>query len=78
MTASTSTSLKSALENSLAQRVVPGDVSKPRQLSSFDGSQKGLLWNNKFCCYVPDVLVGLVLRIGDAEQASETFKFKCM
>ncbi|KAH3871918.1 hypothetical protein DPMN_035133 [Dreissena polymorpha] len=56
----------------------PGDMSKPSQLSSFDGRQKGLLWANKCCSHVPDDLVGLLLRVGDVKQLSETFVFKCL
>ncbi|KAH3694505.1 hypothetical protein DPMN_081945 [Dreissena polymorpha] len=46
---------------------------KQNQLSS-----KGLLKASKCCSHVTDVLVGLVLCIGDAEQSSETFMFKCL
>ena len=34
--------------------VLPGDLSKPSQLSSIDGRHKGLLWANKCCCHVLD------------------------
>ncbi|KAH3843905.1 hypothetical protein DPMN_117439 [Dreissena polymorpha] len=54
---------------------VPADVSKQSQLSSFYGRQLGLMWNNKWCSHVPDVLVG---RLGDSEQSSMTFMFKCL
>ncbi|KAH3866223.1 hypothetical protein DPMN_029282 [Dreissena polymorpha] len=37
--ASRATSLSRALKRSPAQKVVPSDVSKPSQLSSFDGRQ---------------------------------------
>ncbi|KAH3840878.1 hypothetical protein DPMN_114336 [Dreissena polymorpha] len=40
------------------------------QALSIDGRQEGFLWAN-LCCHVPDVLVGLVLHVGDAEQSSE-------
>ncbi|KAH3730308.1 hypothetical protein DPMN_056291 [Dreissena polymorpha] len=36
------------------------------------------LWTNKCCSHVPDVLGGLVLRIGDAEQSPNTLMFKCL
>ncbi|KAH3741882.1 hypothetical protein DPMN_048612 [Dreissena polymorpha] len=49
MMASTATSRFRAKEHSLSQRFVPGDVSEPSQLSSFDGHQEGLLWANKWC-----------------------------
>ncbi|KAH3754479.1 hypothetical protein DPMN_189154 [Dreissena polymorpha] len=47
LTATTSTSLKRVLENSLAQKVLPRGVSKPNKLSSFDGRKNELLWSNK-------------------------------
>ncbi|KAH3695529.1 hypothetical protein DPMN_082990 [Dreissena polymorpha] len=64
------------MEHNLSRRVVPIGVSKPRQLLSFDYCQEGLLSTNKCCCHVPDVLVGIVFLVGDAEQPSETLVFK--
>ncbi|KAH3855784.1 hypothetical protein DPMN_098353 [Dreissena polymorpha] len=61
-----------ALEYSIAKRVMPDDLSKPSQLSSFDGRKQGIVWTNKCCSHVADVLVGLLLHIGDVEQSSET------
>ncbi|KAH3831798.1 hypothetical protein DPMN_105068 [Dreissena polymorpha] len=61
---------------SLAQIVVPGDVSKPSLLPSFDGRLKGFLWANTCCCQVMKVLVGLVFHVYDAEKSSETHVLK--
>ncbi|KAH3863014.1 hypothetical protein DPMN_025990 [Dreissena polymorpha] len=56
------------MEDSLAQRVVPGDMFKQSKLSSSDSRQMGILWTNKCCIHVPDVFVGRV----------ETLIFKCL
>ncbi|KAH3702809.1 hypothetical protein DPMN_077835 [Dreissena polymorpha] len=60
---------KRSVDNSLTERVVPGEVSKPSQLSLLDGRQKKLFVANKCCCHV---LVGRVLYERDAEQSTET------
>ncbi|KAH3801019.1 hypothetical protein DPMN_154663 [Dreissena polymorpha] len=57
------------------KRVMPGDVSKPRQLSSFD-RQEWLLWRKKCCYHVPDILVCLVIPVVDEDQSPESLKFK--
>ncbi len=64
--------------SSLAQRVVPCDVYKPNQLSSFNGRQEGFLLANTCCCIVPDVHVDVMVCLEDAEQSSQTLVFKCL
>ncbi|KAH3843247.1 hypothetical protein DPMN_116758 [Dreissena polymorpha] len=53
-------------------------VTKPSQLSSFNGRKLRLLGTNKCCSPLSDVLVCLVLRVGNAEQSSDTFMFECL
>ncbi|KAH3786624.1 hypothetical protein DPMN_164731 [Dreissena polymorpha] len=67
--------LHSAKENNFAQNVVSVDVSK----SAFVvlRSQGGALKDQQVLLSCPDVLVGLVLCVRDAEQCSEAFMFKC-
>ncbi|KAH3710380.1 hypothetical protein DPMN_069858 [Dreissena polymorpha] len=47
------------------------------KLSSLDGHQEGFMWSKKFC-HVSNVLVYIVLHLGDVKQSSEPLVFKCM
>ncbi|KAH3860185.1 hypothetical protein DPMN_023077 [Dreissena polymorpha] len=38
----------------------------------------GLLLTNKCCSHVPDVLIGLVIRVGDAGHSLQTFMLRCL
>ncbi|KAH3735314.1 hypothetical protein DPMN_041779 [Dreissena polymorpha] len=69
----TSTSIYSAPENNLAQRVVSGEVPKPSKMSSFVGRYESLLSANKCCNYVPYVLVCIVFRVSDVEHSSDIY-----
>ncbi|KAH3893028.1 hypothetical protein DPMN_017167 [Dreissena polymorpha] len=51
--------------------VLSVDMSKQSQLSSFDGPLEGFLFAIRFCCHIPNTLIGLVLGVGGAKQYSE-------
>ncbi|KAH3754049.1 hypothetical protein DPMN_188767 [Dreissena polymorpha] len=51
-------------------------MSKPSKLLLFDGSQEVFLVANKGCCHVSDILVVLILYVGDREQSLLTHVFK--
>ena len=63
-----SPTLQDALKDGFGEAVVTSDVLKPCKFPSLDSCQKRFLWTHKGVDLAPRPVIGLVLKVGDAEK----------
>ena len=71
-----STTLQGALKDGFGEAVVACDMSKPCKYPSLDSCQKRFLWIHKEVDLGPHPVVGLVLKVGDAEKFLQALGFE--
>ena len=63
-----SSTIKGALKDDFREAVIVCDTLEPCEFPSLDSCQKRFLWTHKGVDLAPRPVIGLVLKVGDAEK----------
>ena len=73
-----SSTLRGALKDGFGEAVVACDMPDPRKFPSLDSCQKRFLRTQKEVDLAPDLVVGLVLLVGDTEKFPHALVFQSL